>query len=138
MLGAPSTLPSLKEIAANNDKDFSLARTLINVVFYLGYAACAVIVIAAICGVYGDGLTIPIMIGWSVGLALGLFVTQQVVNAIFEVVKNTRQIRDELQMARRQRSVASPAPSRSPAPASDKQPTGAMVYNQLTHEYEKR
>ena len=100
----------MERMSCSNDKhkieyrdiDFAGSRTTIKIIFAIGYICCFVVAVAAVCGVYGKEQC-AFFVGYAIGAALMLVVLQIVIDVVFEIVKNTREIRNELEIARRYR-----------------------------------
>ena len=118
----------------NDDTDFSGAKKVTNIIFLLGYIGCFIAVAAG--ALSGSGAVFFAYLCWGVCCALGLYVTQHLILAVFEIVKNTKQIRDELQAQKKMRPIAVETKPQQAAPSP--QGGGSMIYNSLTHQYEKR
>ena len=118
----------------NDDTDFSGAKKVTNIIFLLGYIGCFIAVAAG--ALSGSGAVFFASLCWGIGCALGLYVTQHLILAVFEIVKNTKQIRDELQAQRKMRPIAVESKPQQAAPAA--KGGGSTAYNPLTHQYEKR
>ena len=97
-----------QEVAIDNkDANYDGARRIISGLVWGIYLICmfmiligVIVVVYSLSGQNPDpSLGLELLIP-AVGLLLFTYVMQKLIDAIFELVKNTRQIRDELQRAR--------------------------------------
>ena len=100
----------------------------------MGYVICIAIVFLAMGGEFGKGPERWTLIGWAIGAAVLLAVVQLIISVLLEIVKNTREIRNELTKVGMQLTGSPSSVVQQPPPMEP----GSAVYNAETHQYEKR
>lgn len=115
------------------DVSFDTAVSIIRIIYYVAEVIIILVVLAAALNFRENGALVALVTGIVLGLAVHVAYCFNI--GLFELIKNVRQVRNEI-IASREYGASSSKTAATPSNTGWNTPTSSPRYNPKTHEYE--